>query len=114
MRSSKSATSTGWWSSIVTEHFVIRIPPGVNLAATAPLLCAGVTTFSPMQYWKLREGQRVGIVGLGGLGHIAVKLAAAHNAHVTVFTTSPGKMADAKRLGASEAVPVQPLSDRAD
>lgn len=103
---SKAGFTQGGYSDkiVVTEHFVIRIPPGVNLAATAPLLCAGVTTFSPMQYWKLGRGQRVGIIGLGGLGHIAVKLAAAHNAHVTVFTTSPGKLADAKRLGASEAV----------
>lgn len=59
---------------VVKEHFGIRIPPGADLAATAPLLCAGVTTFSPMQYWKLAAGQRVGIIGLGGLGHIAVKL----------------------------------------
>jgi uncharacterized zinc-type alcohol dehydrogenase-like protein len=89
---------------VVAEHFVIRIPPGADLAATAPLLCAGVTTFSPMQHWKLREGQRVGVVGLGGLGHMAVKLAVARKADVTVFTTSPGKVEDAKRLGAKEAV----------
>jgi len=102
----KAGFTQGGYSDkiVVTEHFVIRIPPGVNLAATAPLLCAGITTFSPMQYWKLREGQRVGIIGLGGLGHVAVKLAAAHKAQVTVFTTSPGKLADAKRLGASDAV----------
>ena len=109
---SKAGYTQGGYSDkiVVTEHFVIRIPPGANLAATAPLLCAGITTFSPMQYWKLREGQRVGIVGLGGLGHVAVKLAATHRAHVTVFTTSPGKVADAKRLGASDAV----LSTNAD
>lgn len=89
---------------VVTEHFVIRIPPGADLAATAPLLCAGVTTFSPMQHWKLASGQRVGVIGLGGLGHIAVKLAVARKADVTVFTTSPGKIADAKRLGATNAV----------
>ncbi|MBV8348666.1 MAG: NAD(P)-dependent alcohol dehydrogenase [Mycolicibacterium sp.] len=89
---------------VVTEHFVIRIPPGVDLAATAPLLCAGVTTFSPMQHWRLAGGRRVGIVGLGGLGHVAVKLAAARSADVTVFTTSPDKVEDAKRLGAKEAV----------
>jgi uncharacterized zinc-type alcohol dehydrogenase-like protein len=89
---------------VVAEHFVIRIPPGMDLAATAPLLCAGVTTFSPMRHWKLSAGQRVGIVGLGGLGHMAVKLAAAQGAVVTAFTTSPGKVADAKRLGAKEAV----------
>jgi uncharacterized zinc-type alcohol dehydrogenase-like protein len=96
----------GGYSSnvVVTEHFVIRIPPGADLAATAPLLCAGVTTFSPMQHWKLGPGQRVGVVGLGGLGHIAVKLGAARRAEVTAITTSPGKVADAKRLGAADAV----------
>jgi len=66
-------------------------------------LCAGVTTFSPMQHWKLSAGQRVGVIGLGGLGHMAVKLAVARKAEVTVFTTSPGKLVDAKRLGAREA-----------
>lgn len=89
---------------VVSERFVIRVSPGVNLAATAPLLCAGTTTFSPMQHWKLEPGQRVGIIGLGGLGHVAVKLAVARKAEVTVFTTSPGKIGDAKRLGAREAV----------
>ncbi len=89
---------------VVPEHFVIRIPPGVDLAATAPLLCAGITTFSPMQHWELSSGQRVGVIGLGGLGHMAVKLAAARQADVTVFTTSPGKLDDAKRLGAKDAV----------
>jgi len=89
---------------VVSERFVIRIPPGADLAATAPLLCAGITTFSPMQHWKLGPRQRVGVIGLGGLGHIAVKLAAARKAEVTVFTTSPGKVADARRLGAQEAV----------
>jgi uncharacterized zinc-type alcohol dehydrogenase-like protein len=89
---------------VVAQRFVIRIPPGADFAATAPLLCAGITTFSPMQHWKLGAGQRVGIVGLGGLGHMAVKLAAARNAHATVFTTSPAKLADAKRLGATEAI----------
>lgn len=88
---------------VVAEHFVIRIPPGADLAATAPLLCAGITTFSPMQHWKLAGGQRVGVIGLGGLGHMAVKLAAARDAEVTVFTTSPGKIADAKRMRAKEA-----------
>ena len=89
---------------VVAEHFVIRIPPGADLPATAPLLCAGITTFSPMQHWKLDAGQRVGVIGLGGLGHMAVKLAAARKADVTVFTTSSGKVADAQRLGAREAV----------
>lgn len=89
---------------VVTEHFVIRIPPGMDLAATAPLLCAGITTFSPMQHWKLAKGQRVGVISLGGLGHMALKLAVARGAEATVFTTSPGKMADAKRMGAKEAI----------
>lgn len=89
---------------VVTEAFAIRIPPGANLAGTAPILCAGVTTFSPMQHWELRHGQKVGIIGLGGLGHMAVKLAVARGADVTVFTSSPGKVADAQRLGARAAV----------
>lgn len=89
---------------VVTEHFVIRIPPGVDLAAFAPLLCAGITTYSPMRHWHLQTRQRVGVIGLGGLGHMAVKLAVAHGAEVTIFTTSPGKVADAKRLGAKDAV----------
>jgi uncharacterized zinc-type alcohol dehydrogenase-like protein len=90
--------------AVVSERFVIRIPPGADLAATASLLCAGITTFSPMQHWKLEAGQRVGVIGLGGLGHMAVKLAVARRADVTVFKTSPSKIADARRLGAREAV----------
>lgn len=89
---------------VVKDHFVIRIPPGADLAATAPLLCAGITTFSPLQHWKVTRGQRVGVVGMGGLGHVAVQLAAARHADVTVFTTSPSKIPDAKQLGASNAV----------
>lgn len=89
---------------VVAEHFVLRVSPGVNLAATAPLLCAGITTFSPMQHWNVEAGQRVGVIGLGGLGHVAVKLAASRGADVTIFTTSPGKLQDAERLGAREAV----------
>lgn len=89
---------------VVAERFVIRIPPGADLPTTAPLLCAGITTFSPMQHWRLDAGQRVGVIGLGGLGHMAVKLAVARGAEVTVFTTSPGKIPDAPRLGAREAV----------
>jgi len=89
---------------VVKEHFVVRIPPGVDLPAMAPLLCAGITTFSPMQYWKVKPGQRVGVIGLGGLGHMAVKLAVSHRADVTVFTTTPGKIADARKMGARAAV----------
>ena len=89
---------------VVTEHFAIRIPPGMDLAATAPLLCAGITTFSPMQHWDLKRSQRVAIAGMGGLGHMAVKLAVARGAEVTVVTTSPDKADDAKRLGAKHVI----------
>jgi uncharacterized zinc-type alcohol dehydrogenase-like protein len=89
---------------VVTEDFVLRIPANLDLAATAPLLCAGITTWSPLRRWKVGPGQKVGIVGLGGLGHMAVKFARAFDAHVTLFTTSAGKAADAKRLGAHEVV----------
>jgi uncharacterized zinc-type alcohol dehydrogenase-like protein len=80
------------------------VPDQKNLAAVAPLLCAGITTYSPLRHWKVGKGQKVGIVGLGGLGHMGVKLAHAMGAHVVLFTTSPGKTADAKRLGASEVI----------
>jgi alcohol dehydrogenase (NADP+) len=89
---------------VVAEDFVLRIPANLNLAATAPLLCAGITTFSPLRRWKVGPGQKVGVVGLGGLGHMAVKFARAFGAHVVLFTTSPGKTADAKRLGAHDVV----------
>jgi uncharacterized zinc-type alcohol dehydrogenase-like protein len=89
---------------VVAERYAIRIPPGMDLAAAAPLLCAGITTFSPLEHWHVKANQRVGVIGLGGLGHMAVKLAVARKADVTVFTTSPGKVADAKRMGAKEAV----------
>ena len=91
-------------SIVVTEDFVLRIPKNLNLAAVAPLLCAGITTYSPMRHWKVGPGQKVGIVGLGGLGHMGVKFARAFGAHVVLFTTSPGKTEDAKRLGAHEVV----------
>ena len=91
-------------SIVVTEDFVLRIPANLNLAAVAPLLCAGITTYSPLRHWKVGPGQKVGIVGLGGLGHMAVKFARAFGAHVVLFTTSPGKASDAKRLGAHEVV----------
>lgn len=89
---------------VVTERFAIRIPPGMDLASAAPILCAGITTFSPIRHWQVRPEQRVAVVGLGGLGHMAVKLAVAQRAEVTVFTTTPSKVADAKRLGAYQAV----------
>ena len=89
---------------VVREDFVLRIAPDQDLAAVAPLLCAGITTYSPLKHWKVGPGQKVGIVGLGGLGHMGVKIAAAMGAHVVLFTTSPGKTADALRLGAREVV----------
>jgi alcohol dehydrogenase (NADP+) len=91
-------------SIVVTEDFVLRIPANLNPAAAAPLLCAGITTFSPMRHWKVGPGQTVGIVGLGGLGHMGLKFAKAFGAHVVLFTTSPSKVADGKRLGADEVV----------
>ena len=89
---------------VVRQDFVLRIAPGQNLAAVAPLLCAGITTYSPLKHWKVGPGQKVGVVGLGGLGHMGVKIAHAMGARVVLFTTSPGKTADALRLGADEVV----------
>jgi alcohol dehydrogenase (NADP+) len=91
-------------SVVVDEAFVLRVRDGVNLAATAPLLCAGITTYSPLRHWKVGPGQKVGVVGLGGLGHMALKLARAMGAHVVQFTTSANKVEDALRLGAHEVV----------
>jgi uncharacterized zinc-type alcohol dehydrogenase-like protein len=87
---------------VVTEHFVLRVPATLDPAGAAPLLCAGITTYSPLKQWGCRAGSRVGVVGLGGLGHMAVKLAAAMGAEVTVLSTSPAKQADAARLGAAD------------
>ena len=89
---------------VVTEHFVLRIPEKLDPAGAAPLLCAGITTYSPMKHWKVSKGQKVGVVGLGGLGHMALKFAHSFGAHVVQFTTSPSKEAEAKRLGADEVV----------
>lgn len=91
-------------SIVVHEHFVLRVPSNLDLAATAPLLCAGITTYSPLRHWKVGPGKKVGIVGIGGLGHMAVKLAKAMGAEVIVFTTSPSKAEDARRLGADDVV----------
>jgi len=91
-------------SVVVDEDFVLHVPKNLDLAATAPLLCAGITTYSPLKHAGIKPGSVVGIVGLGGLGHMGVKLAAAFGANVVVFTTSPNKAADAKRLGAHEVV----------
>ena len=89
---------------VVDEHFVLNVPKNLDLAAVAPLLCAGITTYSPLRHWKVGPGKKVGIVGLGGLGHMGVKFARAFGAHVVVFTTSESKKADAIRLGAHEVV----------
>jgi uncharacterized zinc-type alcohol dehydrogenase-like protein len=100
-----TATYGGYSESIVVyEGFVLKIPENLDLAATAPLLCAGITTYSPLRHWNVGRGKRVGVVGLGGLGHMGVKLAKAMGAEVIVFTTSPSKVEDAKRLGADDVV----------
>ncbi len=91
-------------SIVVDQRFVLRVPTNLNLAGAAPLLCAGITTYSPMRHWCVTKGKKVGVVGLGGLGHMAVKFAHALGAHVVVFTTSPNKKEDALRLGADEVV----------
>ncbi len=91
-------------SIVVDERFVLRVPDNLDPAAAAPLLCAGITTYSPLRHWNVTSGQKVGVVGLGGLGHMGVKFAKAFGAHVVVFTTSPHKKDDALRLGADEVV----------
>src|SRR5688500_4534962 len=91
-------------SIVVDENFVLRAPSNLDLAGVAPLLCAGITTYSPLRHWGITSGKKVGIVGLGGLGHMGVKLAHALGAHVVVFSTSPSKKDDALRLGADEVV----------
>jgi uncharacterized zinc-type alcohol dehydrogenase-like protein len=89
---------------VVDEAFALRVPNSANLPGTAPLLCAGITTYSPMRHWKVGKGQKVGVIGLGGLGHMGVKFAKAFGAHTVLFTTSASKVADGKRLGADEVV----------
>jgi uncharacterized zinc-type alcohol dehydrogenase-like protein len=91
-------------SIVVDQRFVLRVPPNLDLAGVAPLLCAGITTYSPLHHWGITKGKKVGVVGLGGLGHMGVKIAHALGAHVVVFTTSPHKKEDALRLGADEVV----------
>ena len=100
------STTRGGYAShyVVHEHFAYPLPPGLDPAAVAPLLCAGVTTWSPLKHWKVGPGDLIGVVGLGGLGHLAVKFAVALGARVVVFTTSPEKCADALAMGAVEAV----------
>jgi uncharacterized zinc-type alcohol dehydrogenase-like protein len=96
----------GGYSSriVVDQRFVLRFPDNLDPAAGSPLLCAGITTYSPLRHWEVGPGQKVGVVGLGGLGHMGVKFARAFGAEVVLFTTSPGKTADAKRLGATDVV----------
>src|ERR1700733_14587137 len=91
-------------SIVVDQRFVLKVPANLDLAGVAPLLCAGITTYSPLHHWGVGPGKKVGIVGLGGLGHMGVKFAHALGAHVVLFTTSPGKKDDALRLGADEVV----------
>jgi uncharacterized zinc-type alcohol dehydrogenase-like protein len=98
-------TYGGYSSNIVVDQaFTLKVPAGLDPAATAPLLCAGITTYSPLRHWKIGPGQKVGVVGLGGLGHMALKFARAFGAHVVLFTTSPAKAEDARRLGAHDVV----------
>lgn len=89
---------------VVSDKFVLKVPEGLDLAGAAPLLCAGITTWSPLRHWKVGQGSKVAVIGLGGLGHMALKLAKALGAEVTLFTRSGGKEEDAKRLGANQVV----------
>ncbi|WP_458376596.1 alcohol dehydrogenase catalytic domain-containing protein [Pseudomonas pergaminensis] len=98
-------TQGGYSSAVVvSKDFLIRVPDAIDLAAAGPLMCAAVTVYSPLRHWNIRKGYRVGIVGMGGLGHLAVKMATAMGTEVVVFTTSPDKVADAKRFGAVDVV----------
>ena len=103
---SKENLTYGGYSEniVVREDFVLRIPAGMDAAAASPLMCAGVTTYSPLKHWKVAPGTKVGVAGLGGLGHMAVKLAVAMGAEVSVITTSPDKSADAKKLGVKQVI----------
>jgi uncharacterized zinc-type alcohol dehydrogenase-like protein len=104
-RGSERPTFGGYSEQIVVdERFVVRIPGSLDLKAVAPLLCAGITTYSPLRHWKVGAGQRVGVIGLGGLGHLGIKFAKALGAHVVMITTSAHKAADATRLGADEVL----------
>lgn len=105
----KTPTQGGYSTQIVVdENFVLRIPASISLEHAAPLLCAGVTTYSPLKHWDVKPGDTVGVIGLGGLGHMAVKIAAAMGANVIVFSTSDSKKADALKFGAKEFVNTKP------
>lgn len=104
-RESAQLTFGGYSERIVVdERFVVKIPKTLDLRATAPLLCAGITTYSPLRHWRVGAGEKVGVIGLGGLGHMGIKFAKAMGAHVVMITTSPGKAKDAARLGADEVI----------
>jgi uncharacterized zinc-type alcohol dehydrogenase-like protein len=104
-RGSERPTFGGYCDVIVVdESFVVTIPPGIELAAAAPLLCAGITTWSPLAHWQVGAGQKVGVIGIGGLGHMGIKFAHALGAHVVAITTSAAKAAEAGRLGADEVL----------
>lgn len=107
-KSSPSGITQGGYSNniVVTEHFVIKIPDNMELQFAAPLLCAGITTYSPMMQYKIKKGDKVGVVGIGGLGHMAIKLAISKGAEVYAFTTSPSKLNDIKGFGAKEVIVV--------
>jgi uncharacterized zinc-type alcohol dehydrogenase-like protein len=104
-RRDKSVTQGGYSERIVVSHkFVVRVPANMDLKGAAPLLCAGITLYSPLRHWGVKKGSKVGIVGLGGLGHMGLKIAKAMGADVTLFTRTPGKEPEAKRLGADHVV----------
>ena len=104
-RGKQTRTMGGYSEQIVVdEHFVVKVPAGLDLKGVAPLLCAGITTYSPLKLAEIGAGQKVGVIGLGGLGHMGVKFAKAFGAHVVMITTSPEKGADAMRLGANEVL----------
>jgi uncharacterized zinc-type alcohol dehydrogenase-like protein len=104
-RGSEQLTFGGYSDQIVVEErFVVKVSPKLDLKAVAPLLCAGITTYSPLRHWKVGPGQKVGVIGLGGLGHMGIKFAKALGAHVVMITTSPDKGKDAARLGADEVL----------
>lgn len=110
--SSPSGITQGGYSNniVVTEHFAIKIPENIDLKHAAPLLCAGITTYSPMMQYEIKEGDKVGVVGIGGLGHMAIKLAVSKGAEVYAFTTSGSKVSDIKSFGAKEVIVVDNIS----
>jgi uncharacterized zinc-type alcohol dehydrogenase-like protein len=111
-KKSGGATYGGYSNNIIVdEDFVLRIPSGMDLRASAPLLCAGITTYSPLMHWKIGSGHKVGVVGLGGLGHMALKFAKSFGAKVVLFTTSNEKVKDGKALGADEVVVYKDVND---